>query len=230
MCKKGFSMKKQLFIFSFAVAMISNVIAFDERSMFDETNEESKWTFVENKFITKPAAEKAYIWKHLSAGAVAAVAIGAFVKLGYLNDADRNDDFSKKIFTTGNVLAGLSSLSAVTFTTSALECYLSARANRNAVADFFTNWDQNQFFVPAELQDAFDTIAETIELEGKEVVLKNADEVVSTVEFLVMRHFEKRYEKLLQITAVSALNDNKTATEIFKNIIGGTKDLGGSSK
>ena len=56
-------MKKQLFIFGFAVAMATNAMAFNERSMFDETNAESQWAFVENKFITAPAEYKKAVWK-----------------------------------------------------------------------------------------------------------------------------------------------------------------------
>jgi len=45
-----------------------------------------------------------------------------------------------------------------------------------------------------------------------------------------MRHFEKRYEKVLQATAVNALADAKTVTEILKNSIESVSKLGGSAK
>ncbi len=102
-------MKKQLFIFSFAVAMVTNVIAFDELTMFDETNEASKWTFIENKFITQPAAEKQFIWTHVGAIATGLVIVGTGATWFSLKDEDRKANLSTNMFATGNVLAGLGS-------------------------------------------------------------------------------------------------------------------------
>ncbi len=223
-------MKKQLCIFSFALAMVTNVIAFDELTMFDETNEASKWTFIENKFITQPAAEKQFIWTHVGAVATGLVIAGTGATWFSLKDEDRKVNLSTNMFATGNVLAGVSCAATAILTTSGLDCYLAARANRNAVANFFNNYENNQFFVPEELQNAFDLIAEAIEFAGMNAVLENADDIVGLIQFQVMRHFEKRYEKVLQATAATALADAKTVTEIVKNSIESVSKLGGSSK
>lgn len=224
-------MKKQLFVFSFMIAMMSNVIAFDERSMFDETSEASKWTFVENKFITKIANEKSTTWAHIGAATTGTFAVGAAGTWLFLLNGHRDSKLTDYMFSTGNVCAGAGTLAAGTWVIQALECYISARANHNAVEDFFANWDENQFFIPAELQNAFDTIAETIELEGKDAVLKNASEIVDMIQFHVMRHFEGRYKGMLDLKAYDGLNtDAKTISGIIKNVVATSKDLGGSSK
>ena len=220
-------MKKQLFIFSFVVAMASNVIAFDERTMFDETNEASKWTFIENKFITQPAAEKQLIWTHASAIATGLVIVGTGVTWFNL---EKRDTPMGNAFTQGNVIAAIGTAATAIISTSGLDCYLAARAHRNAVTNFFNNYEENQFFVPAELEQAFDKIAESIEFAGLDAVLLHADDIVELIQFQVMRHFEKRYEKVLQATAVNALADAKTVTEILKNSIESVSKLGASAK
>lgn len=225
-------MKKQLFVFSFMIAMISNVIAFDERSMFDETSEASKWTFVENQFITKIASAKATFWAHAGAITTAAIALSGLANLSYLYATNStNQKFTENPFAAGNVCGGVTALSAGVLAIQALECHISARTNRNAVESFFANWDQNQFFIPTELQDAFDLMAEVIELDGKEAILNNAGEIVELVQFHVMRHFEGRYKGMLDLKAYDGLNtDAKTAFGIIKGIVATSKDLGGSSK
>ncbi len=220
-------MKKQLFIFGFAVAMATNAMAFNERSMFDETNEESKWIFVEKAFISAPSDYKKLAWTHVEAVVTGLIAVGAATTFGTLYHYNQLNDKIENPLSVGNVSGGAAVAATALYATSALECYLSNQANRNAVEDFFNNWEQNQYFVPAELQDAFDTIAYTIELEGKDVVLNNANAIVDTIQFIVMRHFEKRYEKLLQITAVNSLADTKTAGEILKNAVETTSKFGG---
>ena len=61
-------MKKQFLLFSFMLAMVSNVIAarvaFNEHTVFNITNEDTKeaqkaqWSFVEKKFITDISTAK----------------------------------------------------------------------------------------------------------------------------------------------------------------------------
>lgn len=212
-------MKKQFFTFAFAVAMATNVIAFDERSMFDETNEASKWTYLENKFITQPAAQKAAIWAHIGSAAAGMVVLGSFSSLFALNEKQLEAKMFNEPFQTSNVLASTGTLSAAALLASYVECYLSARADRNAIESFFSNWEKNQFFVPAELEDAFDLIAQAIELEGQDAVLNNAHDIVEMIQFHVMRHFEKRYEKILQMTAYNSAKETKTVVDILKGSV-----------
>ncbi len=223
-------MKKQLFTFSLVLAMASNMIAFNELSMFDETSQESKWVLIEKKFITQPSTEKKLIWTHINSAATLLFAGGTLGTYAILSSEQCKNKLSEQIMDTGNILAGFGTAATFMSATSALDCYLSTRANRNTIASFFNNYDENRFFVPSELEEAFDLIAESIELFGQESILNEANEIVELIQFHVMRHFEKRYEKVLQITAVNAVADAKTVTEVLKNSIECVGKLGGSSK
>ena len=223
-------MKKQLFALVCVTAMVTNLIAFNERSMFDATNQASKWTFVENKFVTKIADEKRTTWAHLGAGVTALVACGTASQL-FINRDNLDDNFATgSLFTNGIVYGGATAFSGATFFTSALDCYISRQANRNAVENFFSNWDKNKAFVPTELQDGFELIAEAMVNNGKQAVLKNANEIVEMIQFIVTRHFEGRYKATLETKGRDALADTKTTSEIVKIFTETAKNLGGSSK
>ena len=243
------------------MVMISNVSAFNERSVFDETNENSKWMFIEKKFITDIHAKKESIWTHLST--IAPAAAIAFSGYGYLQipakkEADapkvevsqptknttatntnsstestkeaestkevkavteiKNIDFIQSLLTPQNVYTILGLSATALLVVQYLECELSSRANRNAVEDFFNNWEENQFYVPAELKEAFDAIAEMIELQGQEAVLKKSDEIVNAIKYITTRQLS-RYSKSLEISACNTLGNVKTIGEIFKNAI-----------
>ncbi|MDP3788329.1 MAG: hypothetical protein Q8Q60_03380 [Candidatus Chromulinivorax sp.] len=222
-------MKKQLFIFGFAVAMVTNAMAFDERSMFDETQEESKWTFVEKAFITAPAEYKKAVWAHVESAVTGLIAVTAATVCGslYFYNNDQFNNQLKDTLSIGNVSGGAALAATALSAKSSLECYLANQAHRNAVENFFNNWEQNQYFVPAELQDAFDAIAEMIDIESQDAVLNHANEIVNTIQFIVMRHFGDRYKAVLTATAVNSLVDTKTAGEILKNAIETAGKLGG---
>ena len=223
-------MKKQLCAFAFMITMASNAMAFNDRSLFDDTSEASKWTFVENKFVTKIAAEKSFMWAHIGAGVTALVAIMTGSQL-LLNRNNLNDKFSDgNVFTNGTVYGGATAFASGAFTISALDCYIAAQANRNAVTEFFSNWDKNKSFVPTELQAGFELIAEAMHAKGKQAVLKNADEIVEMIQFLVIRHFEGRYKNTLETKGRDALADTKTTSEVVKLFTETAKNLGGSSK
>ena len=217
-------MKKQLYIFTFAIAMMTTVNAFDQLTMFDETNEESKWAVIEKVFITDINEAKQSFWKHLSGVAVSTlIAGGAYQTYNANPEAKFMDSLqlSRNFYCLGTLaMGGL-------LATQTIQCHLSNQTNRNAVTKFFGNWDKNQFYTPAALKEAFDIIAETMELEGNEATLKNADEIIDTIQFIIMRHFEKRYEKVLQFTAATALSDTKTAGEILKNAVETTVKMSG---
>lgn len=97
------------------------------------------------------------------------------------------------------------------------ESQTTSSTNYKAVADFFANWDENQSYCPKDIFEGFEIIAEMIENEGDEFIVNNADTIVDTIQFLIKRHFEKRYEKSLQVEAAFSLGDAKTITEIVKN-------------
>ena len=179
-------MKKQIYIFSFAIAMMTTVNAFDQLTMFDETNEESKWAAIEKFYITDINEARQSFWKHVSGGAVAILTgLGVYFTYTAKNALDHDGKeipFIGYFQKTQNV-CGLATVAMGTLlATQIAQCHLSNQTNRNAVAQFFGNWDQNQFYTPVELQEAFDIIAETMELEGDEAILKNANEIVDTIQ------------------------------------------------
>ena len=231
--------------------MASNVAAFNERSVFDETSEDSKWMFIEKKFITDIHAKKESIWTHLST-VIPASAI-AFSGYGYLQipaakeaEAPKNEktttdtnssteqtekkkeveatvttdvkntDFIQTLLTPQNIYTILGLSATALLVVQYLECELSSRANRNAVEDFFNNWEENKLYVPAELKEAFDGIAEMIELQGQEAVLKKSDEIVNAIKYITTRQLS-RYSKSLEISACNTLGNTKTITDIVKN-------------
>lgn len=221
-------MKKQLYIFSLMMVMINNVTAFNELTVFDETNEESNWMFIEKKFITDIHAEKKSFWTHLSTIIpAAAIAFSGYQYFQITND-NENKDFIQTLLKPQNIYSITSLAATSLLITQYLECKLSAQANRNAVENFFNNWDQNQFYIPEELEEAFDAIAETIELQGQEAVLEHADEIVDAIQFITTRKLSSRYSKSLEITACNALGNAKTIGEILKNAVEtGSKLAGG---
>ncbi len=216
-------MKKQLYLFTFMMTLISSTYAFDERSFFNEADEVAKWQFIENTFITKIAADKKSIWTHFSSAATLALAGTA----GYAWTQTPATETKIDLLKTNTLLALVTAAATGLLTIQGLECYLSHEANRNAVAEFFGNWDENQFYIPTELEEAFDMISEMIELEGKDAISAHANEIVELIQFHVTRHFEKRYEKVLQGAASVSLADAKTATEIIKLFTDTSKNIAG---
>lgn len=227
-------MKKQILMFSFMVAMISQVVAFedkitfDDRFMFDETNEQSQWQYIERAFITKPAAEKTCAWKHLSAALNPSIA--AFALYGYATSTANDVSFMQEMAKPKNVFSIIGTVSSAIAILQALECRLFTQTNRNTVENFFNNWNENQFYVPVELEEGFTLIAEAIEAEGQDFIIAHANEIVDTIQFHIMRHFEGRYKATLEIKGRDALADTKTTSEIVKIFTETAKNLTGSSK
>lgn len=215
-------MKKQFLLFSFAFAMVSNVtttLAFDEHTLFDTTNVTARWSFIEKKFITDISAAKQASWSYyapvLPAILIATAASNLVVTEGKNLLAPYNGGI-------GGIVLGTTLITMPT-----LESRFSNKANQNAVVDFFSNWDQNQNYVPAELFETFQLIAETMESKGQKAIAKSANEIVEAVRFVVTRYFDKRYENVLKAKADTALADAKTFAEIIKNAVEAVTKLGG---
>lgn len=228
-------MKKQLLLLSFMFTMTtsqmqSNDTFFDELSFFDASNEKSQWEFMELSFITKPAEAKKFVWSHLSA--IVPVSLAMFSAYQYANlptdNAAQSKDVLKSIREPQFMYPALGMSATTILVCQYLNCYLSAQAHRNAVIEFFANWEDNQFYTPVEFLDAFEEIAEIIEFEGIDAV--NSDKIVNTIQGQVMRHFESRYKSVLEAKGINALSDTKTYTEIVKNIFDGAKNLEGKGK
>jgi hypothetical protein len=238
-------MKKQMCILSFMLAIVStNIIGssvslvnepqkqsisknstFDELSLFDITNEQSKWVFIEKKFITDVYAATKMTWSHLLATIPAAFAGFAGYKYMTIADQKKEDDTIKNLLKMDNIYLVGGTLAAGMVAAQYLDSYLIAQANRTALTNFFDNWDKNKFYVPVDLLPYFTMIAQRIENQGLDIVLQDAKKIVDDIKFKVTRQLESRYKKLLEFEAYNSTSDAKTVSEIFKNFIGGAKDL-----
>jgi len=121
------------------------------------------------------------------------------------------------------LIGGISS--AIIIGTNLLQSTIEHQINRTAVEEFFANWELNSNYTPTELHEGFSIIAESINSDDRESILENADEIVATLNFLIIRHFEKRYNKFFEAESCSTLNYEKSTSDIIKNIVGTAKDL-----
>ena len=196
-----------------------NNFAYNALNLFNTADEQSKWGFMEKKFITDIYTAKKMTWSHVTAAIPAAFAALA----GYQLTTNSLMDSAP---TRNNLyLLGGGALAATMVSAQYLESYLTAQANRKAITDFFAHWDTYKFYVPAQLLEYCTTIADAIKTQGLEETLQNAQIIVKDLQDMITRHFESRYKKLLEFEASNNLSDTKTVSEIFKNFIGGTKDL-----
>jgi len=220
--------KKQFFILSCALSIACNTTAFDQRYFFDTTD---SWTYLEKIFITDIYNAKNAFWsKTTSIIPLVSAVISATQYYNHQQDfknelTPKNKFVIKNLMTAENLYFTGMIVSAGIVAQQFATSYAHSQVNRQAVDDFFSNWEINSLYTPDEFQDAFFMIAEIMEFQGKEAILEHADEIVETIQFLIIRHFESRYKKLLEIESCNALGDFKASTEIFKNIIGTAKDL-----
>lgn len=188
-------------------------------NLFNTADEQSKWGFMEKKFITDIYADKKMTLSHVTA----AIPTAAAALAGYLLTTDAS--LLERSTKSNLILLGGGALAATMVSAQYLESYLTAQANRKAITNFFAHWDTYKFYVPAELLEYCTTIADVIKAQGLEETLQNAQIIVKDLQDMITRHFESRYKKLLEFEASNNLSDTKTVSEIFKNFIGGTKDL-----
>jgi hypothetical protein len=231
-------MKKQLLLFSFMLTIVccNNINATVDANMFyDETDEKAQWEVIEAAFITNPARAKQLCWRHIESivpGIVCSIAayktLEVYDALPFTSEKVTKETKNFGIFEIGNpkIYSPLILVtSGAVLTYNYAQCYLEHQANRDAIQNFFANYDDNQYFVPASLQDAFDTIAERIELEGMDEVLVDANDYVDIINDIVMRHFESRYKSVLDAKGRSALTEAKTFTEVFRNFFDGVHKI-----
>ena len=230
-------MKKQLFMFGmmFAIVNFNTTNAeVDTLSFYDEMNEKAQWEFLEAKFITNIARAKKLSWKHIEAivpaifGSIATYkTLEAYDSLPFVTSTFNKESDPILGYKNPQVYYPIISITAgAILTYQYAQCYISNQANRDALENFFANYEDNQFLVPAELQDAFFMIAERIELEGMDAVLADANNYVDIITDIVMRHFESRYKSIFDAKGRDALSESKTIIENFKNVFDGASKFG----
>lgn len=222
-------MKKQFLMISLMLATVNfnTTHAYvDTLSFYDEADEKAQWAFLEKAFITDIAQSKQLSWNHISAAATGLVMASSAYQ--YTQTSATDASTLQQLLQPKNVFGLTSCATAAICSIQGLQCYLSNEANRTAVKNFFANYENNRFLVPANLEYAFDMISERIEFEGMDAVLVDANDIVDQIQGMIMRYFEKRYEKVLQVSAENALAATKTAGEIIKNAVEtGSKLSGG---
>ena len=224
-------MKKQLFMlnFVFALAAFNTMHADIDTNMFyDETDEKAQWELVEKAFITDIGRSKQLCWRHLEVIIPAIIGSAAAYKTLEVYSPYFSYDSQKGLWDIQNprvhcpiIAATMGAILVYQYA----QCYIENIANRNAIKNFFTNYEENQFFVPAELQDAFDMIMEKIEQDGMDLVLADANEYVDVIQGIVMRHFESRYKSVLDAKGRDVLAESKTVIENFKNFFDGATKI-----
>jgi hypothetical protein len=221
-------MKKQFLMISLMVATVnfnSTHAYVDTLSFYDQGDEKAEWAFLEKAFITDIAKSKQLSWNHISAAATTLVMAGSTYQ--YTQTSATDGSILQQLLQPKNVFGLTSCATAAICSIQGLQCYLSHEANRTAVKNFFANYENNQVLVPASLQYAFDMIAERVTCEGMDAVLVDANDIVDQIQGMIMRYFEKRYEKVLQVSAENALATTKTAGEIIKNAVETSSKLAG---
>lgn len=219
-------MKAKFYTIALVIASTQAMTAFDSCSLFNESEKASKYQFIEKKFITDIASAKDATWSKVLMIIPGSIATASGLEYGHQTENTPKDDLFFKNLLTKKFVNGVICVSSIAIIAGVtFQHHLSAHANQDAVRDFFTHWDKNQFYTPDELFESFEAIACNIEDQGEAFIKNHANEIVKTIQFIVTRYFEKRYEKLLQIKAHSALGEIKTVSETLQNFISGAKYL-----
>lgn len=216
-------MKNALYLFYLIIASIHTVFAFEEQSLFIN----QKYEFIEREFITHIVAEKNSYWSN--ALAIIPISLGMFAAYNLAHGDEQN--LTKESIVLKNllthkhiysfILLGCAGFSAHTI----LSQYITHKANYNAVKKFFENWEHNKFYTPDLFLQTFESIALEIEKQGNVFIVKNANKIVETVQFIITRHFYTRYQKILEINAYNAIAETKSVLEVLQAFISGAKDL-----
>ncbi|MBP6869707.1 hypothetical protein KBC04_02400 [Candidatus Babeliales bacterium] len=236
-------MKKHLYTLPLILAAC-NALATDNfnNSAFFSTSDEketSKYQYIEKKFITDIAKAKENVWSNIFTAIPAALATSSAFALAHLNNTNTidantidtntkskdNKPFLKSLLNKQNIYITTFVISTAIIAGQIAQRQISKQAHYQAVADFFHNWDKNQNHTPEKLTAPFAMIAEQITLNGDDFITEHADEIVELIQFIITRHFDKRYEKLLQMNSYNALNDVKIFSDIFRSFLTGNKEL-----
>jgi len=202
-----------------------NTFEAQELNLFDTTSEQSKWLLIEKKFITDVYAAKQNSWKTLSSIIPTTFAVYSGYKFATIENQNKEEDIIKNLLSMKNLYLVGGSIASLTILTQYLDSYLSSKANKDGIVDFFNNWDENKLFVPKELYPFLDMINRNIKINGQDFITKNADKIMHAIQFIITRHFESRYKKVLELEAHNSLAEAKTISEIIKNFVASAKDL-----
>ena len=137
----------------------------------------------------------------------------------------KDKDILKDLLDVKNVYLIGGTIATAMFASKALECYLNYHCNRHVVENFLKNWERNRSLTPHEFHHVFDALVDVMDINGDEAVLAHANEIVDIMQSMVMRHFEKRYEKVLTIQTLNNLGETKAILDVLKTAIDTAKGL-----
>lgn len=209
---------KKIYLFACMVLAIHSMIAFDSRKVFNVKDRESQYLFLEKNFYTDVYAAKNSLWKHIQISIPVVCGVFAGYKYATWTETEVAKEL-KDSLTAKNLYCTAAALSATIVGIESLQCYIHHYIHRQALAKFLQNWDANRPYTPQELHHVFDALVAIMDIKGNEIVLAQASEIIEVIQFIVMRHFTARYDKVLSIQAIDNLTSTKTILEIIKNSI-----------
>ena len=220
--QKGYFMKKQMSVYALIAILTSQVYAFQElpqHQFFNQDDATSKMRYMERVWISQHAGFKNDMWKSITQYIPFLIGGYALYQSFTMKENDKVTNYFKTILNAENVYftVGLGCASSIIIET--LNNYINDKAARTTVHNFFENWEINKNHTPEVLLPMFSLIAAIIDVQGEDVILDQAQFIVDSVQFAVIRNFEKQYESYLKAQSYSNLTDTKTVTEIIKNSI-----------
>jgi len=219
---KRLFMKRYMSICALTTIFACSLYGFEElphQYFFNQDDATSKMRYMESVWISQHAATKNEYWTNITQYLPFIIGIYALQKSYTIKPDDKVTNYFKTILNAENIYFGLGIGCASTIIAEILNNYINDQAARTTVHNFFVNWEVNKNHTPDPLVPMFSLIAGIIEVQGEEIILKNAQFIVQNVQFAVIRNFDKQYESFLKAQSYSNLADTKTVTEIIKNSI-----------
>lgn len=218
-------MNKKLQLFTLFMVTMHSLTAFDNRKMFNTT---TQWDFLEKTFIVDAHTNKQEVSECIQTYLPVLCCGAASYK--YINTPEtcnaEKKDFIKDLLNPKNLYLVSAVLSAGIACSQVIQYYMNHYVNRQVVADFLHNWSSNKTLTPAEFCDAFEALASIMDVNGDEAVLQHATEIVDIMQFMIMRHFDKRYEGVLKAQAINNIGDAKSILDLLKTSAEAAKGLG----
>ena|GEM_PF-2397436 len=219
-------MKHKMQILTLFILTMNSITAFDSRKMFNDKEPESQWAFLERTFIVNAHTEKQRVTNELQTYTPAICAVITSYLYMNLTGDEASKDISKNALNSKNACLITAIISSGIFGTQMLQRYMNHSVNRQIMTDFLHNWTTNRNLTPQQFHHTFDALSAIMDINGDEVVLDNATEIVNLIQFMIMRHFDKRYENVLKIQAANNIGDAKNILDVITGSIGIAKNFG----
>ncbi|AXK60995.1 hypothetical protein [Candidatus Chromulinivorax destructor] len=227
-------MKKQLYLIAVITASLNTLTAFDTRTVFDPSNRDSQYMFLEKMYITNVYTQRNNIWTHLKTIIPATCALAAYVNYcGICSEQLAQELMAEHPIKKPKVQSNFASICLVFAGLCTATCahqiaynFIDVYVAHNAVCDFVKNWKINQIYTPHEFHDFFNALAIKMENEGEHAITSQAHEIVEIMQFMVMRYFATRYQGAMALQAMNNMNETKLMLDIMTSSMSISKTLG----